>query len=97
MVVTFLFPTFYFLILAPYFLKSGNELCTGAKEKIGSLEECKVAVKAISSMNLVFVTTENSAYYPEGCYTLNGGPKVYWNIKKGKARENAQPICKRGE
>ena len=71
--MTFLFPTFYFLNLAPYSVKSSSELCTGKGEIIEHFAECEAAVKAISSISYKTTIRDNTEFYPKGCYTLNGG------------------------
>ena len=91
--MVFLFPDFYFLLLdISYFVKTGNELCTGP-EIIDTLEECEVASKELGQS---FEGTESAAEYPKGCYEWS--EKTYWNThSSGGGHSESYSICKKGE
>ena len=85
---------YYFVILVPYFMKPGNELCTD-KNTIDTLEECKVAT---SNLGITFMGTESISSFPKGCYAYKGGYTSYWNTHvSGRKNKNGHPICKPGE
>ena len=86
--------SFYILILVPYFVQLGKELCTGT-EIINTLEECKEATRLL---DLNFRETKSTESYPKGCYRYKETKEVYWNThSSGKQPSNGHPICKKGE
>ena len=84
----------YLLVLAIYFIKPGNELCTST-EIIDTLEEC---LNASKNLGLTFKSARSTPNFPKGCWAFDGGPKSYWNTHtSGGTKQQGHPICKTGE
>ena len=93
-----LFPNFYSLISAGYYLRTDNEVCSDI-EFISTLNECKIAVNALNDYgaSLVFYESESDSRFPKGCYENNG--YVIWNTHHSGSTtfKNSETICKQGE
>ena len=84
-----LFPLF---VESPYIISPSGGLCSDSGDQdIATLPECEVAA---SKLNVNHPTSEDTTFYPKGCYVY-GSSSVYFNTHvTGSAKENARPICK---
>jgi hypothetical protein len=70
---------------------SGNTTCPENSTRIGRVEACQRAARA---MGKAWGFSENTTEYPSGCYGMKGGTDVYFNAHPvGSGCPYARPLC----
>ena len=84
----------YFSLESPYAILPSSQLCNHYDEQeLTTLNECEIAA---IKLNINPPTTEDSSFYPKGCYMHgSSGSNVYFNLHStGSVHGSMRSICK---